>query len=436
MDTQIKELEKQEFNKRDKELCLIASENYCSEDVLNASGSIFQCKYSEGFPNKRYYQGCEVVDKMESECINACLELFNAKEEYYANVQPNSGASANMIVYNAILKAGDKVLSMDTMAGGHISHGHPKSYLAKYHTVETYGVDDNGLLDYDAIEQQAIKFSPKLIVCGASNYSRIIDFKRFKEIADKVGAYLMCDIAHISALVAHGLHPSPVGIADFITFTTHKMLAGPRGGVIIYKQDYDKEIKLSTIPSLFGGPLEQQIYAKLVCFKEQLNNGKTVAKNIIKNAKVMAETFTKYNVPLVSGGTDNHLMTVDLTDYSVTGKQMAEILEECGIIVNCNTVPNDKRSFLETSGIRIGVPAVTTRGLTQQDVKTLTRYISNLINACKEDYESDFDLLDKFEKAHDNLKWHVFDLIMNYPLKDFYPKMYNELFEAKELSWV
>jgi glycine hydroxymethyltransferase len=264
----------------------------------------------------------------------------------------------------------------------------------------------------------------------------MIDFKRFKEIADKVGAYLMCDIAHISALVAHGLHPSPVGIADFITFTTHKMLAGPRGGVIIYKQDYDKEIKLSTIPSLFGGPLEQQIYAKLVCFKEQLNNGKTVAKNIIKNAKVMAETFTKYNVPLVSGGTDNHLMTVDLTDYSVTGKQMAEILEECGIIVNCNTVPNDKRSFLETSGIRIGVPAVTTRGLTQQDVKTLTRYISNLINACKEDYESDFDLLDKFEKAHDNLKWHVFDLIMSYPLKDFYPKMYNELFEAKELSWV
>ena len=430
---EIKELEKKEFNKRDKELCLIASENYCSEEVLNASGSIFQCKYSEGFPHKRYYQGCEVVDEMEEECIYSCLDLFNALGGYWANVQPNSGASANMIVYNAVLKAGDKVLSMDTMAGGHISHSHPKTYLAKYHIVETYGVDNNGLLDYDAIEQQALKFQPKLIVCGASNYSRIINFKRFREIADKVGAYLMCDIAHISALVAHGLHPSPVGLADFITFTTHKMLAGPRGGVIIYKKDYDKEIRLSTIPSLFGGPLEHQIYAKLICFQEQLEHGKKIAKNIIKNAKVMEQTFKKYNIPIVSDGTDNHLMTINLTNRSVTGKKMAELLEECGVITNCNTVPNDTRSFLETSGVRIGVPAVTTRGLTQQDIKTLTRYIANFINACEFNYDADMSDAKKFIKARDNLKSCVYELTLIYPLSDIYPKTYRQLFNQGDL---
>lgn len=410
--------EQREFEKRNNELCLIASENYPSQAILDASGSIFQLKYSEGFAGRRFYAGCEIVDEMEQECIDKCLKLFKAEEDYYANVQPNSGASANMIVYNAILKPGDHVLAMDVKAGGHISHGHEKSFLAKYHTVETYGVTDKGLLDYDEIEKQALKFSPKLIICGASNYSREIDFKRFKEIADKCGAYLMTDIAHISALVAHGLHNSPVGLADFITSTTHKSLKGPRGAFIIYKKDFDKQIKLSTIPGLFGGPLQHQIYAKLICFNEMLTPAaKMYTEQIIKNAKEMASCFVREGISLVSDGTDNHLMTIDLTNFNITGRELANLLESCGVITNCNTVPNDKRSFLETSGVRLGVPAITARGFDTAEVYWLTKQIANVINCFKPN--SSYNI----EEAKHTLMSTVNLLVTLFPLTKIYKQV-------------
>ena len=419
----MQELELKEFKKRNSEICLIASENYPSQDVLDVSGSIFQCKYAEGFPSKRYYQGCEVVDEMEQKCIDKCLKLFNAdKNIYLANVQPNSGASANMIVYNAILQPGDSVLAMDTSAGGHISHGHPKSFLAKYFSVHTYGVDDNGWLDYEAIEKQAMEVKPKLIVCGASNYSREIDFDRFKEIANKCGAYLMADIAHISLLVAKGLHKSPIGVADFITFTTHKQLAGPRGGCIIYKKEFDKQIRLSTIPSLFGGPLEHQIYAKLVCFEENLLiEAEIKAEKIIEFAKIFANTFKKLGLKLLTDGTDNHLMTLDFSDCGYSGKYIAEKLAEVGIITNCNAVPNDKRSFLETSGIRIGVPAIVTRGFKYADAVKLATVMGEYI------YRLQYSMNDmEIVESKYYLKQTVKNLCECYDLCKIYPKYENE----------
>ena len=413
-----KELEIKEFNQLNNSLVLIASENYPSQNVLNASGSIFQLPYCEGFPNKRYYQGCEVVDEMEELCINKCLELFNAKSEYNANVQPNSGASANMIVYNAVLQPGDRVLAMDTSAGGHISHGHPLSFLAKYFNVKTYGVNEDGYLDYDEIEKIAKEFKPKLIICGASNYSRIIDFERFAEIRDMVrqynNCYLMADIAHISLLVAKGLHPTPVGFADFITSTTHKQLAGPRGAFIIYRKEFDKEIKRSTIPSLFGGPLEHQIFAKLVCFEENLTDKATEnAYNIVKYAKIFEEEFKNKGVKLLANGTDNHLMTIDLTDYPYSGKEVAEMLESAGVIVNCNAIPNDKRSFLETSGIRLGVPAIVTRGFNEEDCRLLAISIASFIESLK---------TDKSENILAFLKHTVRELTKKYSLTKIYDR--------------
>lgn len=417
------ELEIKEFNKRNSEICLIASENYPSQDVLNASGSIFQCKYAEGFPNKRYYQGCEVVDEMESLCIDKCLKLFNAEFEYNANVQPNSGASANMIVYNAILQPGDRVLAMDTSAGGHISHGHPLSFLAKYFNVKTYGVDNNGYLDYEEIEKIAKEFKPKLIVCGASNYSRIIDFERFAQIRDIVkqdnDCYLMADIAHISLLVAKGLHPSPIGYADFITSTTHKQLAGPRGAFILYKKQFDKDIKRSTIPSLFGGPLEHQIFAKLVCFEENLSDKATEnANKIIKYAKIFEEEFKSKGIKLLADGTDNHLMTINLSDYKYSGKEVAEILESAGVIVNCNAIPNDKRSFLETSGIRLGVPAIVTRGFDEEDCRLLAISIASLIKGLENNQS---------ENTLSFLKYTVRELAKKYSLTNIYDKYLQKL---------
>ena len=415
--------ELEEFKQLDSTLLLIASENYPSEDILEASGSIFQLPYSEGFPGKRYYQGTKHVDEMEAECIEKCLELYHAKDNYNANVQPNSGASANMIVYNAILEPGDTVLAMDVKAGGHISHSHPKSFLSKYHNVITYSVTDNGYLDYDEIEKLALEHKPKLIVCGASNYSREISFSRFKAIADKVNALLMADIAHISALVAHNKHESPINYADFITSTTHKMLRGPRGAFIIYKKEFDKKIRLSTIPGLFGGPLEHQIYAKLKCFNEMLSNDAKAYVNAMgNNAKAMERAFNDLNIPMVTGGTDNHLVTVDLTNYDISGKQLASILEECGVVCNCNTVPNDPRSFLETSGIRLGIPAITARGLDESDCYTLFFAIGNLINCFK---GSDHNL----EYTKQLLKNTCFILTQLYPLRNIYPKMYQKLFK-------
>lgn len=413
-----KNLELKEFEQLNNSIVLIASENYPSQNILNASGSIFQLPYCEGFPNKRYYQGCEVVDEMEELCINKCLELFNAKSEYNANVQPNSGASANMIVYNAILQPGDRVLAMDTSAGGHISHGHPLSFLAKYFNVKTYGVNEDGYLDYDEIEKIAKEFKPKLIICGASNYSRIIDFNKFAEIRDMVrqynDCYLMADIAHISLLVAKGLHPNPVGLADFITSTTHKQLAGPRGAFILYKKEFDKEIKRSTIPSLFGGPLEHQIFAKLVCFEENLTDKATEnAHNIVKYVKIFEEEFKNKGIKLLANGTDNHLMTIDLTDYPYSGKAVAEMLESAGVIVNCNAIPNDKRSFLETSGIRLGVPAIVTRGFNEEDCRLLAISIASFIESLK---------TDKSEHILAFLKHTVRELTKKYSLTKIYDK--------------
>lgn len=413
--------EQKEFEHLNNTLVLIASENYPSQDVLNASGSIFQLPYCEGFPGKRYYQGTEIVDKMEQECIDTCLQLFNAKEEYYANVQPNSGASANMIVYNAILQPGDTILAPDVKSLGHISHSHPKSFLAKYHNVVTYGVNENGLLDYENIKELAIRHKPSLIICGASNYSRHIDFKLFREIADEVNAKLMADIAHISLLVAKNQHPTPVGYADFITSTTHKCLKGPRSAFILYKKEFEKQIRLSTIPGLFGGPLEHQIYAKLICFKEALSSeANKYAEQIIKNAKVMAETFNKNNIPIVSGDTENHLMTIDLTEFNVSGKELAIKLEKCGLITNCNAIPNDKRSFLETSGIRIGTPAITARGFNEIDSRYLAEHMGRLINCYRKDKE-----FDKLEEKHcmNSLEITVYRLTQSYPLKSIYNKI-------------
>ena len=428
----LKQLEYREFQKRDNELCMIASENYPSEDILDANGSIFACKYSEGMPFKRYYQGCEVIDEMEQMCIDECLKLFKAQDEYYANVQPNSGCSANLIVYNAVLQPDETVLSMDVSAGGHISHSSNKSFLAKYHNVVTYGVNDESWLDYDEIERIALECKPKLIICGASNYSRIIDFKRFKEIADKVGAYLMADIAHISMLVAHGQHPTPVGLADFITFTTHKTMRSTRGGCIIYKKEFDKQIRLSTIPSLFGGALQNHVYAKLVGFVEaQKPETKLYAQQIIDNAHALASAFLDNGIPLVSGGTDNHLMTVDLTNYNISGKQLAVLLEQCGIIVNCNAVPNDKRSFLETSGIRIGVPAVTTRGLDVVEVYRIGSMISDIIKTFYKMDGSD-DTLNFKLALHD----YVDELVEKYPLSNIYPKRAKEAYENLKEDYI
>ena len=424
MDDKIKQYAKEEFNKRNNELCLIASENYPSQDVLNASGSIFQLKYAEGFAGKRYYQGCEVVDKVEQECIDTCLKLFGAEDKYLANVQPNSGASANMIVYNSILDPGDFILAPDVKSGGHISHSHPKSFISKYHNVITYDVTDDGILDYDQIEELATGYLPKLIICGASNYPRKIDFAKFKNIANKIGAYLMADIAHISLLVAKGLHPSPIGFADFITFTTHKMIKGPRGGVILYKKKFDKQIKLSTIPGLFGGPLEHQIYAKLVCFSEALKpESKKYAEQIIKNAQAIATVFEIHNIPIVSGKTENHLMTIDLSNYDISGRELAIELEKCGIICNCNTIPNDPRSFMETSGIRIGTPAITTRGFDEVDSKYLAQAMAFLIDCYRKDkkYESEEEKQAEIKHYENFLSIAVYRLCERYPLSKIYP---------------
>ena len=323
-----------------------------------------------------------------------------------------------MIVYNAILQPGDRVLAMDTSAGGHISHGHPLSFLAKYFNVKTYGVNEDGYLDYDEIEKIAKEFKPKLIICGASNYSRIIDFNKFAEIRDMVrqynDCYLMADIAHISLLVAKGLHPTPVGFADFITSTTHKQLAGPRGAFIIYRKEFDKEIKRSTIPSLFGGPLEHQIFAKLVCFEENLTDKATEnAYNIVKYAKIFEEEFKNKEVKLLANGTDNHLMTIDLTDYPYSGKAVAEMLESAGVIVNCNAIPNDKRSFLETSGIRLGVPAIVTRGFDEEDCRLLAISIASFIENLK---------TDKSEHILAFLKHTVRELTKKYSLTKIYDR--------------
>ena len=360
---------------------LIASENFVSNSVMEAMGSYMTNKYAEGYPDNRYYGGCECVDIAEKLAIERVKELFNAE---YANVQPHSGAQANMAVYFAILNPGDTVLGMALPQGGHLTHGSPVNFSGKLYNFIPYGLDTNGDIDYRQIEELAIEHKPKLILAGASAFARIIDFKRFKEIADKVGALFMVDMAHIAGLVAAGLHPNPVEYADFVTSTTHKTLRGPRGGLILCKKQYGKVIDKTVFPGIQGGPLMHVIAAKAVCFKEALKpEFKEYQKQIIKNAKVLSEELLRLGFDLISNGTDNHLMLLDLRSKKITGKELNDKLDEIGITVNKNAVPNDPEKPSVTSGIRIGTPAVTTRGLKEEDMKE----IAEIINLVVTDYD-------------------------------------------------
>ncbi len=354
---------------------LIASENIVSEPVMMAMGTVLTNKYAEGYSGKRYYGGCECVDVVETIAIDRAKKLFGCD---YANVQPHSGAQANMAVFVAMLKPGDTVLSMSLDHGGHLSHGSPVNFSGMYFNIVPYGVNDQGFIDYDEVERLAVEHKPKMILAGASAYARIIDFKRFREIADKVGAYLMVDMAHIAGLVAAGEHPSPIPYADVVTTTTHKTLRGPRGGMILANQaaadkfNFNKAI----FPGTQGGPLEHVIAAKAVCFGEALKpEFKEYQHQVRKNAAALAEALTAQGFKLVSGGTDNHLMLVDLTGLDVSGKELQNRCDEVYITLNKNAVPNDTRSPFVTSGVRIGTPAITSRGLKEEDMPKIAECI-------------------------------------------------------------
>ena len=352
---------------------LIASENVVSEAVMMAVGSVLTNKYAEGYPSKRYYGGCHVVDVVENIAIDRACKLFGAK---YANVQPHSGSQANTAVYVALLQAGDTVMGMSLAHGGHLTHGSPVNISGLYYNFVSYGVeDDTHTIDYDKLEAQAREVMPKLIVAGASAYPRVIDFKRLADIAHSIGAYLMVDMAHIAGLVAAGEHPSPVPYADVVTTTTHKTLRGPRGGLILTNnEEIAKKINKAIFPGIQGGPLEHVIAGKAVCFGEALEDSfKTYQHQVVLNAKALAEALMAEGFDLVSGGTDNHLMLVDLRPMGITGKEMEKRLDEVHITVNKNAIPNDPEKPFVTSGVRVGTPAVTTRGLVEEDMKTIAR---------------------------------------------------------------
>lgn len=359
---------------------LIASENFVSEAVLEAQGSVLTNKYAEGLPAKRYYGGCEFVDEVETLAIERIKKLFNAP---HANVQPHSGAQANMAVFFAMLKPGDKVMGMSLDQGGHLTHGSPVNFSGKWFDVSHYGIDTStGKIDYDVVEKQALECMPKLIVCGASNYSRIIDFERFRKIADKCGALLMADVAHIAGLIVAGLHPNPFPHAHFVTTTTHKTLRGPRGGVTMCLEEYAKDIDKAVFPGLQGGPLMHVIAAKAASFGEALKpEFKTYQENIVANAKALAGTILNQGLEIVSGGTDNHLMTVDLRPIKMTGKRACIVLEEVNITTNKNAVPNDPEKPMVTSGIRIGTPAVTSRGMGVTEMEIIGNLIGETLKA-------------------------------------------------------
>jgi glycine hydroxymethyltransferase len=354
---------------------LIASENFTSKAVMEAVGSILTNKYAEGYAGRRYYGGCEYVDIVENLAIERAKKIFNAE---YANVQPHSGAQANMAVYFSVLSHGDTILGMSLAHGGHLTHGSPVNFSGKTYNIIPYCVDEvTGQIDYEELEKAAIEARPKMIVAGASAYPRKIDFAKFKEIADKVGAYLMVDMAHIAGLVAAGLHQNPVEYADFVTTTTHKTLRGPRGGMILCKEKYGKVIDKSVFPGVQGGPLMHVIAGKAVCFKEALTDEfKEYQKQILKNAKALERALLARDFKLVSGGTDNHLMLIDLTNKGFTGKQVEIMLDEVGITVNKNAIPNDVEKPNITSGIRIGTPAMTTRGMKENDMEEIAELIN------------------------------------------------------------
>lgn len=363
-----------EINRQQEHIELIASENFVSRSVMEAMGSQMTNKYAEGYPGKRYYGGCEYVDIVEDLARERLKKLFNAD---HANVQPHSGANANIAVYFAILNPGDKVLGMNLSQGGHLTHGSPVNISGTYFNFVAYGVDDKTeTIDYDKVREIALREKPKLIVAGASAYPRIIDFKKFREIADEVGAYLMVDMAHIAGLVAAGVHPSPVPYADFVTTTTHKTLRGPRGGAILCKAEHAKKIDKAVFPGLQGGPLMHVIAAKAVCFGEALTDEfKSYQKQIVNNAKVLADCLKERGFRLVSDGTDNHLILIDVRPKGLTGKEAEALLGDVNITTNKNTIPNDPEKPTVTSGIRIGTPAVTTRGMKEEEMKRIAELI-------------------------------------------------------------
>jgi glycine hydroxymethyltransferase len=363
---------------------LIASENVVSRAVLEAMGSIMTNKYAEGYPGKRYYGGCEFHDMAENLARDRLKKLFGAE---HANVQPHSGTQANMAVYFAYMKLGEKILSMKLNQGGHLSHGSPVSFTGKFYQVAQYGVDSKTeVLDYGAVAEMAKKEKPQIIVCGASAYPRTIDFRAFQEIADDVGAYCMADIAHIAGLVATGFHPTSVGVTNFTTTTTHKTLRGPRGGAIMCNTDLGQAIDKAVFPGMQGGPLMHTITAKAVCFEEALRPSfKEYNKQIIRNAKVLAETLINNGLRLVSGGTDNHLMLLDLTDQGITGLEAETALGRAAITVNKNTIPNETKSPFVTSGLRIGTPAVTSRGMKEAEMRLIGTWIASVIKDIRND---------------------------------------------------
>ena len=399
-DLEVYEIIQKEKNRQFEHLELIASENYVSNAVLEATGSVLTNKYAEGYPNKRYYGGCKFIDEVESLAIERLKKLFKCE---HANVQPHSGANANLAVYLALLNPGDTILGLNLSEGGHLTHGSKANASGKIYNSVSYGVDENGLLDYKKIRKIAKECKPKLIMAGASAYSRKINFKKFRKIADEVGAYLVVDIAHIAGLVATGLHPSPVPYADVVTSTTHKTLRGPRGGIIMCKQELAKKIDSAVFPGLQGGPLEHIIAAKAVAFGEALKPSfKKYQKQILKNAKALSNRLLQNGINLVSNGTDNHLMLIDLSTNDLTGKDLENLLEQANISTNKNTVPNEKRSPFITSGLRIGTPAVTTRGMKEKEMIEIADIIT--------------DIIKNKEQAVERSKTKVLNLCKNFPV--------------------
>ncbi len=380
-DPEIADVIKAEMERQNSHIELIASENWVSKAVMAAMGSPLTNKYAEGYPGKRYYGGCQCVDVAEELARERAKELFGCE---YVNVQPHSGAQANMAVFFAILQPGDTYMGMNLDHGGHLTHGSPVNMSGKYFHVVPYGVNDEGVIDYDRVLEIAKECRPKMIVAGASAYARTIDFKRFREIADEVGAYLMVDMAHIAGLVAAGLHPSPIPYAHVTTTTTHKTLRGPRGGMILSSNEMNEKFNFNkaVFPGIQGGPLMHVIAAKAVCFKEALQpEFKEYQKQVVKNAKALCEGLKKRGVKIVSGDTDNHLMLVDLTEKNVSGKELEKRLDDAHITCNKNTIPNDPRSPFVTSGVRLGTPAVTTRGMNEEDMDKIAEIIAMVIES-------------------------------------------------------
>lgn len=403
-DPEIFEAIQKELNRQRNHLELIASENIVSPAVLEATGSILTNKYAEGYPDHRYYGGCQFVDISERLAIERAKKLFGAE---HANVQPHSGANANTAVYFAVLKPGDTIMGMNLAHGGHLTHGSPVNLSGKYFNIVPYGVNDEGFIDYDEVEKTALETKPDIIVAGASAYPRTIDFKRFREIADKAGSYLMVDMAHIAGLVAAGLHPSPVPYADFVTSTTHKTLRGPRGGLILCKEKYAKAIDKAIFPGTQGGPLEHIIAGKAVAFKEALSlEFVQYQQQVVKNAKAMENALRKHNIRMVSDGTDNHLLLINLIGTGITGKELDCMLGQANITANKNSVPNDPEKPTVTSGLRIGSPVLTTRGMKEAEMEEVMDCIADIIR--------------RKENAIEDVKKRVAALLERFPI---YPEM-------------